>query len=196
MRVIKRRSGWHGPKERSVESVTEVPVLSPYPTPPSGATFPGWSTPILQAPPGECTSPNLQLLVTPPCQALALQKGLLAAPNREVWGYSFPGEALSGDSVIELCSFETGAILHPLAHSARARTTWWLSWPVLLTPSSSALLSSVPQRVRVPLRAGTFRAHPQRGSCLGLKMGTGLCRYGAGGHSYPYPLQAQLAPFP
>lgn len=55
--------------------------------------------------------------------------------------HSFSGEAIGGDSVIELCSFGTGAILPPLPHSAGAH----LPDVFLTTPSGPALLSSVPQ---------------------------------------------------
>lgn len=61
----------------------------------------------------------LQLQAIPPSQTGVLQKGLLTALNRNLWCAPFLEKLLANaQTVIDPCSFGTGAILVPFLHAA------------------------------------------------------------------------------
>lgn len=49
----------------------------------------GWSISIVTVPAWGVNNPVLLLLVTPFCHAQVLQRGLLGAPGRDIWGSLF-----------------------------------------------------------------------------------------------------------
>ena len=57
-----------------------------------------------------------------PCQAQVVQKGLLAAPNRDLWCIRFLEKFLADSQIVtELCRFGKGSSLARLLYAAGAR---------------------------------------------------------------------------